>query len=459
MKKETPIGLDQNNEKLLLPIYEPYDPQVDFYVDSKAMAFGSALPLAYSNWRDESMSWKETCYLHTGLNPASAYRVTGPDAIKFFADTCVNSFAKFPIGSLKHAIMCNEEGYIMTHGVLLRVGEEEFISYFLAPYAAYKLDTGNYDAQGEYIHDEFVFQLAGPKSLEIIESATGECLHDLKFGRYRMSRVSGQEIRVTRMGMAGTLAYEIHGQNEYVLSIYNAIMTAGEPFGIRKLGLTAYKMNHTEGGFPQSFVHFPCPWGEDSGFMKYLGKSQKTRRPSTLLMGSMGTDIKLRYRNPVELGWGKMIKFDHEFIGREALEKQVAHPRRTMVTLVWNTEDILDVQASQYQPGEPYMEMEPVHLSQENGRTVLYADQVLKDGNLIGVSSGRMYSYYYRQMISLCSINSEYSVIGDEVHILWGNPGTRQKVIRATISRFPFLNEHRNEHVDVNAIPCGAPMK
>ncbi|WP_171056033.1 hypothetical protein [Paenibacillus sinopodophylli] len=105
------------------------------------------------------------------------------------------------------------------------------------------------------------------------------------------------------------------------------------------------------------------------------------------------------------------------------------------------------------------MEMEPVHLSQENGRSVLYADQVLKDGKLIGVSSGRMYSNYYRQMISLCSIDSEFSAIDGEVHIIWGNPGTRQKVIRAKVSRFPFLNEKRNEHVDVNTIPCGALMK
>ncbi|WP_138750947.1 hypothetical protein [Paenibacillus sinopodophylli] len=221
--------------------------------------------------------------------------------MKFFADTCVNSLAKFPIGTLKHAIMCNDAGLIMTHGVLLRVGEEEFITYFLAPYAAYKLETGNYDAQGQFIVDEFVFQLAGPKSLEILESATGECLHDLKFGRHRISHIAGHEIRVTRMGMAGTLAYEIHGKNQYVSTIYDAIMTSGEPYVIRKLGLTAYKMNHTEGGFPQSFVHFPCPWGEEQGFMKYLGKTQKEQRPSTLLKGSLGTDVKLRYRNPVDL--------------------------------------------------------------------------------------------------------------------------------------------------------------
>jgi hypothetical protein len=38
--------------------------------------------------------------------------------------------------------------------------------------------------------------------------------------------------------------------------------------------------------------------------------------------------------------------------------------------------------------------------------------------------------------------------------VLWGDPGTRQKEIRATVSRFPYLDENRNEHVDVSKIPC-----
>ena len=41
----------------------------------------------------------------------------------------------------------------------------------------------------------------------------------------------------------------------------------------------------------------------------------------------MGHDYKARYRNPVELGWAGMIKFDHEFVGRDALEKEVANPQ------------------------------------------------------------------------------------------------------------------------------------
>ncbi|TGE35150.1 aminomethyl transferase family protein [Desulfosporosinus fructosivorans] len=441
-----------------LPIYAPFDTKVDLYLYSRStLGFEHAVPYEYSGWRDEIMSYKETCYLHAGLNPAPTYRVKGPDAMKFFADLSVNSFAKFPIGAIKHCIMCNEEGLNMADGVLIRVSEEEFISYYLAPYAAYKLETGNYNAKGEYVFDTFIFQLAGPRSLEILETVTGECLHDIKFGRLKKSIIEDMDIEIIRVGMAGPLAYEIHGLNIDARSIYNMIIAAGESFGIKKLGIRAYQMNHTEGGFPQAFIHFQFPWFEDRGFAEYLSRRQKMQPP--ILAGSLGTDMRLRYRNPVELGWDKMIKFDHDFIGRKALEREVANPRRKTVTLVWNPEDIVDVYASQFQTGEHYMPMEPSHFTQQNGRNVLHADQVLKDGKLVGASSGRILSYYYRQMISLCSIDTEYSELGTEVSILWGNPGTRQKTISATVSRFPYLDENRNEHVDVSTIPCQAHKK
>jgi glycine cleavage system aminomethyltransferase T len=438
--------------------YAAYDPTLDFYIYSRVFGMGleSAVPLEYSGWRDEETSWKTSCYLHAGLNPAPTFRVKGPDALRFFSDTCVNGFANFRVGTLKHAIMCNDQGLVMTHGVLTRLAEDDFITFFLAPYAAYKFYTGGYDAQGEWVSDRFLLQLAGPRSLEVLETATGECLHDIKFAHHRTSSIQGIDVRITRMGMAGTLAYEIHGQATEAVPLYNAIVAAGEPFGLTKLGWRAYQMNHTQDGFPQSFVHFPVPWGDDKGLMGFLGMPPEMDGMPATLVGSMGTDIKLRYRNPVELGWGNTIKFDHDFIGRAALEKEVEHPRRKMVTLVWNVEDLLDVQASQYRDGEPYAWMDPIDLGQRHGGHIMCADQVLKDGKLLGVSSGRSYSYYYRAVLSLCSIDVEHGELGNEVTVLWGDPGTRQKAIRATVSRFPYLNENRNENVDVSTIPCRA---
>jgi glycine cleavage system aminomethyltransferase T len=440
-------------------IFVPYDPTVPLYQCSMR---SFAIPWEYTGWRDETMSWKETCYIHGNLNPSPTYRVKGPEALKFLSDTCVNSFANFPIGTGKHSIMCTDEGLVMMDGVLLRLGEDDFITYWMAPYIGYALQKGTYNAVGENLTGKvFLFQIAGPRSLEVLEAATGDDLHDIGFMHHRLSGIDGMEVRVLRMGMAGTLAYELHGRMEDARPVYSAILEAGEPYGIRRLGMRAYMMNHTENGFPQAYYHFPYPWSEDKGFMEYLAEMKiGSFQVSGNFAGSMGQDIRLRYRNPVELGWAGMIKFDHDFVGRKALEKEAANPRRKMVTLVWNSEDIIDVYASQFRPGEPYQNMDsPNHHTFEHGPRTYYADQVLKGGKLIGISSGRAHSYYFREMISLSSINVEHSAMGTEVIVLWGNPGRRQKEIRAKVSRFPYLSENRNQVADVSKIPHAAGKK
>jgi vanillate/3-O-methylgallate O-demethylase len=434
--------------------YAPFDPEVDLYVYSRTnLGFGTAIPLEYSGWRNEVSAWKSNCYLHCGLNPSHAYRVKGPDALTLFSDICVNGFAKFAVGSLRHAIMCNEEGLTVAHGVLERVAEEEFITHFLAHWTDYKLRTGKYDASGEFLRDGFLFQVAGPRSLEVLEAATAECLHDIAFARHRMSAIDGKAVRILRLGMAGTLAYEVHGKLSEAPQVYDVLMHAGQPFGITKLGRMAYGMNHTESGFPQQYMHFLAPLQEDLGFMACQGE-QARRRPRPLLTGSMGEDPRPRYRNPIEVGWGRTVELDHDFVGRAALEREIASPRLQMVTLEWNSEDVLDVHASQFRPGEPFEPMEWSHPSQLRGRPHSHADQVLHEGKLVGVSSGRIYSYTHRQMISLCSIDTKHGALGARVTILWGEPGARQKEIRATVARFPYLTEERNEQIDVSKIPC-----
>jgi glycine cleavage system aminomethyltransferase T len=441
--------------------YAAFDPKVDHYIFSRTFGMGqdSMVPMEYSGWREEEASWKTSCYIHAGLNPAPTFKVKGPQALKFFADHSVNGYADFGLGTLKHCIMCNDRGLVMTHGVLMRLAEDEFVSYFLAPYAAYKFYQGGYDAQAEWVNDEFMLQVAGPRSLEVLEAATGECLHDLKFRDHRLSSIQGLEVRIARMGMAGTLAYEVHGPTSGAVALYNAIVAAGEPFGIVKLGWRAWQMNHTADGFPQSWVHFPLPWGEDEGFMAFMHFPPEMDRFPTNFGGSMGPDLELRYRNPLELGWGGAVKFDHDFVGRAALEKEAAQPRRKMVTLQWNADDVVDVYASQFRDGEAYAWMDTLHLGQHQAQNMLVADQVLKGGKLVGVSSGRQYSYYYRAMLSLCSIDVDQGDLGNEVTVVWGDPGTRQKPIRAKVARFPYLDEGRNEDVDVNDIPCRAPKK
>jgi glycine cleavage system aminomethyltransferase T len=126
------------------------------------------------------------------------------------------------------------------------------------------------------------------------------------------------------------------------------------------------------------------------------------------------------------------------------------------LTLEWNSEDVTDVYASQLRDGEPYQQMDRPNDAyyEPSLRKIYHADQVLKDGKMVGISSGRSISQFYQRMISLSSIDVEFSALGTEVIVLWSNPGTRQKEIRARVARFPYLQEERNDAVDVSKIPC-----
>jgi glycine cleavage system aminomethyltransferase T len=415
-------------------------------------------PAEYSGYRVEEFSWHDTCYLHTALTPTPTVKIWGPDTTKFCEKYIANTFKNFPVGKGKHAIMCDEKGRIMVDGVLLKTGEDEYVSYWLDPWLGYCIMESGMDVSYEDITEQrFLFQLGGPKSLEILEAAAGENYHDIKFMYHRMGKVAGREVRILRMGMAGSLAYEVHGQIEDSHAVLQQILKAGKKYGLQRLGITAYNMTHWECGFPQSFLDFPTPWAENEGFKAFLNKIGVgvvfDTWPRT---GSMGTDMSLRYRNPIELGWEKTINFDHVFLGKEALEKIAVGPHRKMVTLEWNREDILDIHASQLDLSvEPYADIStPDDIS--HGIYQFHADQVLnRDGQCIGISTGRMVAWFYRSMISICSLDSKYANIGEDVYVLWGAPGTRQKKIRASVTRWPYFDTGRNQNVDVSTIPVG----
>jgi vanillate/3-O-methylgallate O-demethylase len=145
------------------------------------------------------------------------------------------------------------------------------------------------------------------------------------------------------------------------------------------------------------------------------------------------TNMRARTRTPVEVKWHNMAKFDHDFIGREALSAEMANPKRTTVTLRWNPDDVIDTYASLLRPGNAY---KPIDLPYAPQRwPMAHADHVVRDGREIGYSSGTIYSFAFREFLSLGCLDIDVSNIGNEV-VQWGDHGGPIKDIRATIQRF-----------------------
>jgi len=76
---------------------------------------------------------------------------------------------------------------------------------------------------------------------------------------------------------------------------------------------------------------------------------------------------------------------------------------------------------------------------------------VSKNGEVIGTSASPGYSCYFRKMSALASIDIPYTKAGTDIEVLWGNPGTRQKIILAKAAQAPYKKNKRK--TDLNTLP------
>lgn len=413
---------------------------------------GLARPFEFNGWRRETLSWKNGCYLHAGLSsPAGQIVYRGPDAIRFWEGISVNSYVKFPVGGAKHAVMCNDQGLITGHGVLRRNGPEEVQLFVSGMWAAYQHHRTSLDVE-QVILDNFLFQISGPTAIQVLEKATGESLWDIGFLRFRKTTIAGHEVDIMRVGMSGTLAFELHGPMALGEDVYHAVVRAGDGFGLERLGWRSYLVNHIEGGFPQLIWTFWTPANENPDYMEYMRSFDPRGAPEPLITGSVDpADMRSRYRNPWEVGWEKMVRFDHDFIGRDALEREAAAPRRTIVTLAWNADDVIDIHASLMRPGEPFRQID-LPTSPPVLGMLAHADHVLNGGRRIGISSGTVYSLHYRTVLSHCVIDIAEAEVGNEVVVEWGDHGGPIKQVRARVERYPYIDLARNQDIDLAAI-------
>ncbi|MFE7835093.1 aminomethyl transferase family protein [Streptomyces sp. NPDC057474] len=410
-------------------------------------------------WKEESMSWKTGCYMATNLSGPMEFTYSGRGAQAFLSRLVINDVYNWPLSTSKHLVMTGESGLIVSHGLAVRDAEDSFRMLAALPWPAYYASqhgTAGLEVNVSW-RDTFILQIAGPRSIDVIEKALGASVRDLPFLGIQKVKLAGAEtelvVELSRIGMTGSLAYEVRGAYEDGPAVYDAIYRIGQEFGITRLGWRTYAVNHTEGGFPQMSFHFLPSVLADEAFLASPFALSLTNR----LSGSIDpSDIRARFRTPSEVNWSWMAKFDHDFVGRAAVEAEKAARKRKTVILRWNPEDVLDTFASHFRKGEEYKYIEfPCAPQSPAGG---HADLVTKDGTAVGISSAAVYSYFYREMISQTTIDIDQATIGNEVVVHWGDFGGRIKPIRATVERFPYLDLPRNKEIDVTGAAAGTSV-
>ena len=135
------------------------------------------------------------------------------------------------------------------------------------------------------------------------------------------------------------------------------------------------------------------------------------------------------------------MKFDHDFVGRDALEAMADEPERRKVTLAWNGADVASAMGSLFEKGEA---AKYINLPLSNYATWPH-DKLLHEGEIVGVSTFSGYSYNERSMLSLGYVDVDVP-IGAELVMVWGEESGG--------STKPVVERHRQAEIRVVVSPC-----
>jgi syringate O-demethylase len=287
--------------------------------------------------------------------------------------------------------------------------------------------------------------------MKVIEKALGHPPEELKFFNMRTERIAAREVCALRHGMAGQPGWELFGPWDEGEDVHEALVRAGEEFGLALVGGRAYSSNALESGWIPS----PLP-------AVYTGEKLKAYREwlpakgyegSASIGGSFSSnDIEDYYFTPWDLGYGHLVKFDHDFIGREALEDLADAEHRTKVTLALDDDDVARTIGAMFR---------------REGRakfidwpSAVYAmhpfDRVTAKGETVGVSTWIGYSANEGKMLTLAVLDPEYAEPGTEVVLVWGEEGGGsakptveahvQMEIGAVVSPAPYVEAVRRSY-------------
>ena len=426
------------------------------------------VPPEFTNWRDEQEAWYNAAVLFDQSYHMADLMVEGPDAFKLLEKLSINSFNNYKPGKAKQMVPVTPEGYVIGDVILFYLAENTFNLVGRAPtlnWVQFHAATGDWDVTCTL--DErtamradpttrkcYRYQVQGPNAMKTMTQVLGKAPPELKFFDITEIEIAGCKVGALRHGMAGQPGLELFGPWEDGEKVKQAIVEAGAEFGLKKVGGRTYASNTLESGWIPS----PLP-------AIYTGDSLKAYREwlpangyegSCSIGGSFVSDnIEDYYLTPWDLGYGFFVKFDHDFIGREALEKMAQQPQRKKVTLALEDEDVGKVFAS-------YMDKD------NRGKFIdfpsaVYSmhpfDKVTVNGETVGLSTWVGYSSNARKMLTLAMLEEQYAEPGTEVVFHWGeeNGGTSkptveqhaQMEIRAIVSPVPYSEVARTQYSGV----------
>lgn len=417
----------------------------------------------FTNWRDEQEAWRKTAVFLDQSYHMTDHYIEGPDVKRLVSDLGINSFKNFGRDKAKQFVVCNHDGYVIGDAILFGL-EENKVNIVNRPAAGnwveFRAETGGYDVKVDRDDRSLVntrqrkgyrYEVQGPNAWKILEKVNGGPIPEIKFFNMGQIMIAGRSVRALRHGMAGAPGLELFGPWAEGEEIKTAILEAGEEFGLLQGGAKTYSTVAHESGWIPS----PMPaiyTGERMKAYRQWLKADGFEANASLGGSFVSRNIEDYYLTPWDLGYGHILNFDHEFVGRDALLKLKVKPHRRKVTLSWNNDDVIRIFSTLFQHGDraKFMDIPASHYA-----TLPY-DMVTQAGKMVGISCYPVYTSNFRRWISLAMVDESICAPGTEIIIVWGEPdgGSRkpnverhvQTEVRATVGPCPISDDAREHY-------------
>lgn len=408
----------------------------------------------HSNWQTEQRAWRESVALLDQSHHMNDLFISGPDALRVFRDFGVNTFENFEVGKAKHLVTVNTDGDFIGDNILFHLDEDRFNLVgqpFSVNWIQFNATAGDYDVEVDRDPPTpfrepglpprlFRYELQGPNALTLVERLIEGPVPDVRFFSMAWLTIAGVQVRALRHGMAAQPGFELFGPWEHGDAVLEAILAVGDEFDLRRVGTKAYSTANLESGWMPALVPAVYTGDTMAAFREWLPASA---------VGSLGgsfysPDITDYYVSPYDLGYGRVIAFDHDFYGRDGLEARAGEPSRAKVTLVWDEGDLeRTIGASLRAEGAPakFMEFPKARYSTHQYDMVMVGDE------MVGFSSDCGYIANERCFVSLATVDAVFADPGTEVVVVWGEKPNSSK---------PAVEPHAQ--VEVRATVAPAPL-
>jgi len=188
--------------------------------------------------------------------------IQGPHAVEFLNRMYTNAFDSLKVGSCRYGLMCKVDGMVFDDGVVMHLAPDHWLATTTTGGAAAVLDWMEEWLQTEWtdlrVHLTSVTDhwadvaVVGPRSRDVVGALFPELALDpesFPFMAIRESDTGGIPVRLHRITFSGELAYELWTPRWYGLALWEAVMAAGEPFGITPYGTETMHVLRAEKGY------------------------------------------------------------------------------------------------------------------------------------------------------------------------------------------------------------------